>query len=129
LALSTGHHLDITCLLQVLARDIRSLHQRKTVLPVLAKQQQQQQQQQQGIKGSSLSVQQIDSQSQAACSTMGDNSNSGTILDAGAAAAADGGDVSGTKGRYVVGLDGVSVSYDVCSDTGRVYVRGACLAS
>jgi hypothetical protein len=127
LALKTGNHLGITCLLQVLARDIRSLHQRKTVLPVVPKQQQQQQ----GVDGSSFLAQQLDAQSQAVCSTVEDNSRSGTCRDAGAtaAAAAESGDVSGTKGRYVVGLDGVSVSYEVCIDTGRVYVRGACLAS
>jgi hypothetical protein len=78
-----------------------------------------------------LSAQHIDTQRQAASSTVDDNSRSGSSCNSPnlKSAAADSSDSSSTAGRYVVGLDGVRVSYDVYSDTGRVYVRSARIAS
>lgn len=78
-------------MLQVLARDIRSLHQRTNVLPVQA--------------AAGTRQQQQDSKQQAAAH---DEVSTGD-----------------SRGRYVVGLDGVLVSYDICPDTGHIHVRNA----
>ncbi|KAF6258462.1 TsaA-like domain-containing protein [Scenedesmus sp. NREL 46B-D3] len=116
---------------QVLARDIRSLHQRRNVLPVHARSTQQQQQQQQQVAEASSSPAELgDAQGPAASSSEAADRRGGQSLNtadaaAAAAAAAGGGEAGSTQGRYVVGLDGVCVSYDVCRGTGRVHVRGA----
>eukprot|EP00878_Enallax_costatus_P045701 GHUV01055156.1.p1 GENE.GHUV01055156.1~~GHUV01055156.1.p1 ORF type:complete len:207 (+),score=47.09 GHUV01055156.1:524-1144(+) len=85
----------ITLVSQVLARDIRSLHQRTNVLPLRAT--------------CTAAVQQP---LQAASDQLVGTSSTAHAQET-------------RRGRYQVALDGVLISYDVCPSTGQIHVRDA----
>lgn len=114
---------------QVLARDIRSLHQRVHVLPLqpaaaaaaaAALQQQQPRPEQE----------QPQQEPQRPAPPGGGTSTAPAASAAGTASDCEHRQPpqpldAASRGRYVVVLDGVEVSYDVCSVSGRILVRGA----
>jgi hypothetical protein len=106
----------LAVLSQVLSRDIRSLNQRLNIHPVGSKAGQQQQQQQQAAGTPAL----------AAASSSSSNhlgSDAGAISSRAAGDGDGNGDGEAARGRYIVVLDGMDVTYDLEAD-GTVVLRG-----